>query len=145
MSLQDNSLRFLRTINIVEKKAIQADLGIFTHIVVYSGICRHIQTYSGIIRYIWDLFRYIQGYSEICIFRTLEHSEKNSDIFRTRDIFRSLIYSEPKHIHNPAKHLRLEHFAKNFSCFPIFIIKVFYEINIMIFFNTGQGSQELGP
>ena len=120
MSLQDNSLRFLRTINIVEKKAIQADLGIFTHIVVYSGICRHIQTYSGIIRYIWDLFRYIQGYSEICIFRTLEHSEKNSDIFRTRDIFRSLIYSEPKAYSQPCQTSAIGAFCKKLFMFSNF-------------------------
>ena len=40
-----------------EKKTIQADLGIFTHIPVYSDISRHVQ--AGILRH-------IQAYSESC-------------------------------------------------------------------------------
>ena len=73
-------------------KAIQADLGIFTHIPAYSGILRYIQAYSGI----------VQSYSEPSV--TLAYSEiwyiQNIDIFKTRCIFRTLIYSKLWHIHN---------------------------------------------
>ena len=45
-------------------KAIQADLGILTHIPAYSDISRHIQR---------DIIRHIQVYSESCV--TLTYSE----------------------------------------------------------------------
>ena len=74
-------------------KAIQADLGIFTHIPGYSNISRHIQR---------DIIRHIQVYSESCVTRT--YSEpwqiqnqtriQNHGKFRTRRIFRALVYSE---------------------------------------------------
>ena len=73
-------------------KAIQADLGIFTHIPTYSGIIRHIRAYSGI----------IQAYSEPCVI--LVDSElwyiQNSGIFKTRDIFKTLVYPKFWHIQN---------------------------------------------
>ena len=87
-------------------KAIQADLGKFTHIPVYLDISRNIQ--PGIIRI-------IQAYLERCvswhihnpgIFRTL------SDLERTGVAFRILA----------------ERFVK--------IVNMLYEINIMNFFNT---------
>ena len=93
--LQENSLTFLQTINFVKiisrlgskketckTKAIQADLGIFTHILTYSDIIRHIQ----------ELFRHIQIYSESCVTRYIKKPHK----FKTRDIFRTLskIYDE---------------------------------------------------
>ena len=60
-----------------ETKAIRADLGIFTHIIAYSGRLRH-----------------IQAYSELCL--TLAYSEllyiQNPSIFKTRAIFTTLVY-----------------------------------------------------
>ena len=56
-------------------KAIQADLGIFRHNLVYPEI---IQAYSGIFKY-------------LC----------NPEIFRTRSIFRNMVYSQPWYIQNP--------------------------------------------
>ena len=73
-------------------KAIQADIGIFTHIPTYSDISRHNQTYSGI----------IQAYFEPCV--TPAYSEpwyiQNPGIFKTRDIFRTLVYPKLWHIGN---------------------------------------------
>ena len=47
------------------KTAIQADIGIFTHIPIYSGTIRHIQ----------ELFWYIQN---LGIFRTLAYSKSGT-------------------------------------------------------------------
>ena len=66
----------------------------FTHIPAYSDISRHIQ--PGIIRH-------IQANSEHCV--TLTYSEpsyiQKLGKFRTRGIFRTLVYSEPWFIQNP--------------------------------------------
>ena len=73
-------------------EAIQADLGIFTYIPAYSDISRHNQANSGI----------IQVYSEPCV--TLAYYElwyiQNPGIFKTRGIFRALVYPKPWHIQN---------------------------------------------
>ena len=62
------------TMGTCKTKALQADLGIFTHILAYSGI--------------------IQAYSELCFIQ-------NPDILKTRGIFRFLVYSEHWYIQNP--------------------------------------------
>ena len=66
---------------IYKTKAIQADLGTFTHIPAYSDISRHIQP---------DI---------IGIFRTL----CNPDIFRTLANSELDAYSEPWQIHNQTR------------------------------------------
>ena len=99
-------------------EAIQADLGmfthipvysgIFTHIPVYSGIFKHIQTYTGIFRNHLDIFRTLSNlaYSQkSSIFRVMAYSKseayselwhiQNFNTFRTRNIFRIPCYSEP--------------------------------------------------
>ena len=74
----------------------------FRHYHAYSAIFRHVQTYR-------DLIRYIQAYSEPCV--TLACWElwyiQNSGIFKTRGIFRTLVYPKlchiqiQRHIQNP--------------------------------------------
>ena len=54
-------------------KAIQADLGIFTHILADSGIFWQIQTYSSIIGHMQKLFWHAQVYSLPSV--TLAYSE----------------------------------------------------------------------
>ena len=64
-------------------KAIQTNLGTFRHNQAYPGI---IEVYSGIFR-------------ALCyhdIFETVVY--QNPDIFRTRSIFTTLVYSEPPQI-----------------------------------------------
>ena len=69
-------------------KAIQADLGIFTHIPAYSA--RHNQPYS-------DIFRTL---SNSDIFRTLANSEPDAYsetwYIQNPGLFRTLAYSEPE-------------------------------------------------
>ena len=82
-------------------KAIQADIGIFTHILAYSDTCKHKQAYS-------------QAYSEPSV--TLAYLEpwyiQNQKHIQNRDVFRTLAYSEPWHIQNLVKHLLWSVFAK---------------------------------
>ena len=80
-----------------------------SHIHTYSWIYRHTLTYSNIIRHIQAYSRFIQAYSEPCV--TLTYSElwyiQNSQIFKTRGIFRTLVYPKlwlvqnQRHIQNP--------------------------------------------
>ena len=95
---------------------IQSDR--FSHIHTYAGLFRHRQAYSKIIRHFQELLRDIQAHLEARvtisepwyiqdpgifkspnIFGTLVYSEfwyiQNPPIFKTRPIFRSLVYSEP--------------------------------------------------
>ena len=66
-------------------KAIQTDLGLFRHNQAYPGI---IQAYSGI-------------FSTLCKPGNLGlWYIQNPDIFRTRSIFRTPVYSERWHIQN---------------------------------------------
>ena len=75
-----HSIRKENTMGKCKTKAVQTDLGIFTHIPSYSSIFRHIclnipgyvQSYSGIIRHIQELFRHTQNCG---VFRTLAYSE----------------------------------------------------------------------
>ena len=70
-------------------KAIQADLGVFTHILASSDISRHIHP---------DVIRHIQAYSEPWVMLTFSEPWyiQNPDKFRTTGIFRTtLVYSEP--------------------------------------------------
>ena len=110
------------TIMVYKTKAIQANLGIFMHILAYSSIFRLDQAYSGIIQVYsrpWVNLSYseprniqnqrgiqnpgimrILVYSERGgIFRTLVHSEpwdiENQGIFRTLACWESKAYSEP--------------------------------------------------
>ena len=99
---------------VYKTKAIQANLGIFMHILAYWSIFRHIQAWSGIFRNYSGIFKTL---GKPLIFRTQEYSEpegypeswnnENSGIFRTRrhiqnpGIFRTLIYPEPWYIQNP--------------------------------------------
>ena len=125
LSLQKNSVIFLQTIHFVEivttrssrqgikketsnTKALQADLGIFTHL--YSGRFRYNQAYSGI----------IQAHLELRVNLTYSESwqTENQKQIQNLGIFRTLAYSdleaylEPRHtenlghIQNPVKHLR---------------------------------------
>ena len=79
-------------------KAIQADLGIFTHIPAYSGIFRHIQTYPDIIRRIQAYSAIIQAYSEPCV--TLAYSEswhiQNQRHIQNPGISKTLAHLEPE-------------------------------------------------
>ena len=74
-------------------KAIQADEGIFTHILAYSNIFKHKQS-IGIFRTLCN-----PG-----IFRTLAYTEQKayseSWYIENRGIFWTLVYSEPWHIQN---------------------------------------------
>ena len=85
-------------------KAIQVDLGIFLHIRTYPGIFRHIHGYS----------RIIQAYSEPCV--TLTCSElwyiQNPGIFKTRGIFRTLVYPKLWHIQNPGIFRKTEAYSE---------------------------------
>ena len=161
MCLQENSIIFLKTqtssfvqtlkqvstrssrqgitIGKYKAKAIQEDLGIFTHISAYSDIsmhvhsARHSQAYLGIFRTLLLLTYsepwFIQKFGKFRtrgIFRALVYLElwhiRNPGIFRTRGIFRTLVYSEPSHIQNPGV------FCENSY--------ILYEINIINSFNT---------
>ena len=86
-------------------KVIQADEGIFTHILAYSAIFKHNQS-IGIFRTLCN-----PG-----IFRTLVYTEQKAYCepwyIENRGIFRTLVYSEPWHIQNPVKHLLWSVFAK---------------------------------
>ena len=108
---------------------IQSDR--FSHIHTYAGIFRHRQAYSKKIRHFQELLRdilahlearvtlvysepwhirnpYIFGtlvYSEPCHIPNETHISKPS-IFRTRPIFRTLVYSRSQVYRNPLKHLR---------------------------------------
>ena len=86
-------------------KAIQADKGIFTHILAYSDIFKHKQS-TGIFR----------SFCNPGIFRTLVYAEQKTYsepwYIENHGIFRTLVYSEPWHIQNPVKHLLWSVFAK---------------------------------
>ena len=53
-------------------KAIQAHLGVFTHVSVYSDIFRHIKAYPGIIQAYSGI---IQTYSKLCVTLTYSYPE----------------------------------------------------------------------
>ena len=54
-----------------------------------------IHTDLSIIRHIQELFRHILAYSKPCVtLAYLEPDIQNPEIFRTRSIFRALVYSE---------------------------------------------------
>ena len=78
-------------------KAIQAALGIPTHIPACSGIFRHTQAYS-------ECSRIIQAHSEPCA--TLVYLEswhtQNQKRIQNPGIFRSLLYSGAPYIQNPS-------------------------------------------
>ena len=57
----------------------------FMHIQAYSGIIKHIQTYPDMIRHIRAYPEIIQAYSELWYIL-------NHDIFKTRGIFKALVY-----------------------------------------------------
>ena len=120
-------------------KTIQADLGIFTHIMAYSRIfrlSRHIQAHSGIFR------NYSGIFWTLCnpgIFRTLlywaswhiqnqnmseAYSEPwyihNCGTFRTRKMLRILSYSESKTYSEPCQASTMEHFEKQLTVIIIF-------------------------
>ena len=104
-------------------KAIQADLGIFTHVPAYSGTFRLVKPYSGILRHIHEFSRHIQTYSGSYL--TLAYAKpwyiQNPGMFRTRGIFNPIIiFSNYNYFLNI-----------NFPC------SLLHEIYIMIFFNTG--------
>ena len=121
-------------------KAIKIDSGIFVHIPAYSGVFRHIQTYPDIIKHIQEYSGIIQAYSEPCV--TLECSElwyiQNHGIFKTRGIFRTLVYPKlwdiqnQRHIQNPGlfrpgetysepcQTPTMEHFEKQLTAINIF-------------------------
>ena len=126
----------------MRNKAIQRDLGIFTHIPAYSGI---IQAYSGVFRTLCNpgIFRTLtclepEAYLEPwyihrtrCIFRTLALC-----IFLTRGIFGNL-----SNIYDGAFTKRVNGyncFANyNYFCNISFSRSLLYKTNIINFFNTG--------
>ena len=102
---------------------------------MYSDIFRNNQARPGI----------IQAYSGI--FRT----SFNPDVFRTRDIFRTLVYSKAwciqnlRPIQNPVKNLQWSILRKklmttiiyanyNYCCSTSFSRPLHYEMNVMIYF-----------
>ena len=113
-----HSIRQENTVGKCKTKAVQTDLGIFTHIPSYSSIFRHIclnipgyvQSYSGIIRHIQELFMHTQ----------------NCGVFRTRGIFRTLAHSEPRAYSELSQTSAME-----------LSRSLLYAINIIILFNTG--------
>ena len=56
-----------------KRKAMQADLGIFMHILAYPGIFRHVQ----------ELFRHNQNLINPGMFRTQLYSKSETKTFRT--------------------------------------------------------------
>ena len=72
---------------------IKSHSGRFRHNQAYSGIFRHIQTYSVIIRQ-------IQTYSEIIQVYSGRWYIQNPGIFKTRGMFRTLVYPKLWHIQN---------------------------------------------
>ena len=68
------------------------------------GKCKTIaiQTKLRIFRHIQELFKHIQAYAKPCV--TLAYLEpryiQNPDLFRSRNIFRALVYSQPGIIRN---------------------------------------------
>ena len=119
-------------------KVAQTDLGIFTHIQVYSVLFRHIQAYLGIIQIYTGVFRTLCNPG---ILRTLVCSEpwhfqnqkhiQNPGILRIRGIFRTLSNIYDGAFCENSERLQL------FSQYEIFTFSQLYQINIMIFFNTG--------
>ena len=81
-------------------KAIQRDISIITYVPEHSSIFRQSQSFPGIIRRIQELFRHIQAYLELCYIQNQEHIQ-NFGIFRTRGIFKILVYSKRWYIQNP--------------------------------------------
>ena len=112
-------------------KAIQANLTIFTHIPTF----RHIHSYSGIIKHIQELFEHIQSCSEPCI--TLVYFE--SQHIQNQKHIRTVLYSEPRNIQNPVKHLRQSVLQTQLTTIMIFAISAFYFLFFVkkkCFFNT---------
>ena len=110
-----------------KKKIIQADLDIFTHIPTQSNISRNNQAYTGIIQaysepcvaMVYSKIWYIQnpGISKTSIFRTHIQS---SGIFKTRDMFRILGYSELEAYSEACQTSTMEHFEKQVAAIIIF-------------------------
>ena len=104
-------------------KAIHTDLGTLRHNQAYPGIIPTcpgiIPTYPGIIPTYPGIFR-TMCYSDILWYI------QNPDIFRTKNIFITLLYSEcchiqnPRHIQNPVKHLRWSNSRKQLMTIIIF-------------------------
>ena len=99
------SSRQVITMGTCKTKALQAYLGIFSHIRTYQ-----------------DIFEYNQAYSGPCV--NLTHSKpwhiENKRYIKNLGIFKTLAYSKPQYIQNPGtmktqvifKTLNMEHFAK---------------------------------
>ena len=120
-----HSIRQETTVGKCKTKAVQTDLGIFTHIPSYSRIfwhiCLNIPGYvqSGIIRHSQAYSGIIQAYSELwCI--------QNTGVFRTRGIFRTLAHSEPRAYSELSQTSAME-----------LSRSLLYAINIIILFNAG--------
>ena len=84
---------------------------IFSHFQAYSHFFRHNQTYSGIIQAYSGIFRTLCNPGVFWILPTM---------FRTRGIFRTVVYSEPRNIQNPVKHLRWSVLRKQLTAIMIF-------------------------
>ena len=86
----------------------------FSHIDAYVGIFQHILTYSEIIRHIQELSRDIQAHSEASV--TPVYSEfwciQNADIFGTRAIFKTLVFSGLQVYSQPSQTSAIENFTK---------------------------------
>ena len=105
----------------------------------------HIQTCSGI----------IQAYSEPCV--TVAYSEpwhiRNLGIFRTRYIYRTLVYSEPEVYSELCQTSKMECFAKivnSYSCFrnisfPRFLLFYFFLQKYLFYVKRYSGLGGRGP
>ena len=90
------------------------------HILAYSGIFRYKQAYSGIFSNVQELFWYYSGiFWTLCnsgIFRTLVYSEprhiQNQRHIQNPGLFTTLGYSEPEAYSEPCQTSKMEHFEK---------------------------------
>ena len=114
-------------------KAIQENLGTFSHIPAYSDRFMHNQTYPTI----------IQTYSKLYVI--LAYSEptyiENTCTFRTRGILWVLAYSKPRGYSESCQTstmLRSPKMVNDYKCFCniSFSHSLLHEINIIILFNA---------
>ena len=111
-------------------KTIQFDLSIFTHIPAYSGISRNIQGYPGLFWILCNPNSELWHIQNLCIFKTrgifrtllyskLWHIQNQGHIQNPR-LFRTLGYSEPKAYSEPCQISTRERFGKQLTAIIIF-------------------------
>ena len=133
ISLQILTKKKQNTTRVYQDSRIQSYSRIFQHIhafQIYPDIIRHIQEYSGV----------TQAYFEPCV--TLTYSElcyiQNRDIFKTRGLFRTLVYPKFWHIQNQ-RHIQ-NCTIQNLGIFRIgVILRTFSNIYDGVLLETGNG------